>query len=131
MWKFSTWIILCLVLIARIHSSTRSDWSVENPFGITTSYFTVMDIIKDLPSVDGCTPATMWMLARHGSRNPDIGILTNMKEKLPELRDKMVKAWEEGRGSMLEKDIGYMKKWNGTLLEDDEDAKMLTDNGRL
>ena len=122
---------LCLILVAKINSSSRHEWNRENPFGITTSYFTVTDIIKDIPSVDGCSPATMWMLARHGTRNPNLGTLTKMKEELPDLRDEMVKAWEEGRGSMLKETIVSMKKWNVTLLEDDEDVKMLTNNGRL
>ena len=131
MFSAATLLLFCLILAAKVNSlQKRKDLGKGNPFGIITSYFTVTDIIKKMPDVDGCSPALMWMLARHGSRNPDDDTLTKMTKDLPKLRDELLFAWKEGRGSMLKKDVVMIEKCNFDRLKD-EDAKMLTDIGHL
>ena len=131
MFSAATLFVICLILAAKVNSlQIREEFGSGNSFGILTSYFTVTDIIKDIPDVDGCSPALMWTLARHGSRNPDDVFLTKIKKDLPKLRDELLCAWKEGRGSMLKKDIVVIEKYNIDRLKD-EDAKMLTDIGHL
>ena len=57
------------------------------------------DMIISKISVPGCEPALFWFLARHGTRNPGISDIENMRDILPGVRDKMVDAWTEGVGA--------------------------------
>ena len=41
-----------------------------DPFGTKTSYFKVANTDDGVLEVDGCSPAMIWILARHGTRNP-------------------------------------------------------------
>ena len=66
----------------------------------------------------------VWVLARHGTRNPSAGDITDMSTDLVEFRDKMVMAWEEGRGSLTEEDIDKLLAWSFDLTLADE--SMLT-----
>ena len=52
-----------------------------------------------------------WFLARHGTRNPGIRDMEDMRDILPGVRDKMVDAWREGVGDMEEEDITNLIVW--------------------
>ena len=64
-------------------------------------------------------------LARHGTRNPGAGDITAMATQLPELRDAVVAAWLEGRGTMAEEDIARLMEWTFDL--DPDQDKLLTE----
>jgi len=81
-------------------------------FGTKTSYFKVANTDDGVLEVDGCSPSMIWILARHGTRNPGDDDILMMEEELPRLRDEIVTAWQEGRGSMLEEDIIRMIEWS-------------------
>ena len=91
----------------------------EDSFGTKTSYFSVANMDDSELEVDGCSPEMIWFLARHGTRNPSVDIINDIAEKLPRLRDKIVNAWQEGRGNMKEKDIQKMINWSFNLTADD------------
>ena len=118
---------LFLLVLQCIRSSGKMK---ESPLGEVTSYFTVFDVMDQLPEAGECSPSMIWMLHKHGSRNPSIERLTKMKTTLPDLMDKVVQAWEQGNGTMLEKDIEIMKQWNSSSLDDETD-KDLTPIGHL
>ena len=90
--------------------------SLENPFGEVTSYFTVSKVTEELPVVGECSPSLIWILAKHGARDPDPSLVAKMRKIIPKLRDDLVKAWIDGRGHMLEKDISEMKHWNAEAI---------------
>ena len=64
-------------------------------------------------------------LARHGTRNPGAEDITAMAAQLPELRDAVVAAWLEGRGTMAEEDIVRLMEWTFDLNPDQD--KLLTE----
>ena len=65
------------------------------------------------------------LLARHGTRNPGAEDITAMATQLPELRDAVVAAWLEGRGTMAEEDIVRLMEWTFDL--DPDQDKLLTE----
>ena len=98
-----------------------------DPFGTKTSYFKVANNNEEVLQVDGCSPAVFWILARHGTRNPGDEDILMMEDELPRLRDEIVTAWQEGRGSMREEDIIRMIEWSFDLSIEDEN--ILTKSG--
>ena len=75
----------------------------------------------DWPRAGHVTPT----LARHGTRNPGAEDITAMATQLPELRDAVVAAWLEGRGTMAEEDIARLMEWTFDL--DPDQDKLLTE----
>ena len=59
-------------------------------------------------------------MARHGTRNPSDDDILAMAAQLPQLRDAIVAAWEEGRGSMSEEDIAELMVWTFDLEPEQE-----------
>ena len=96
-------------------------------FGTKTSYFNVANTDDETLEVEGCSPVMIWILARHGTRNPGDDNILKMADELPRLRDEIVTAWQEGRGNMLEKDIIRMIEWSFDLTVEDEN--ILTESG--
>lgn len=46
----------------------------------------------------GCNAVKFWAMIRHGTRNPGDDIISNMKERLPIIRDEIVKNHQEDKG---------------------------------
>ena len=101
----------------------------QDTFGTKTSYFKVANNDDGALEVEGCSPAMIWILARHGTRNPGDDDILMMADELPRLRDEIVTAWQEGRGNMLEEDIIRMIEWSFDL--NVEDDSILTESGHL
>ena len=59
-------------------------------------------------------------MVRHGTRNPSDDDILAMAAQLPQLRDAIVAAWEEGRGSMSEEDIAELMVWSFELQPEQE-----------
>lgn len=59
-------------------------------------------------------------MVRHGTRNPSDDDILAMAAQLPQLRDAIVAAWEEGRGSMSEEDIAELMVWTFDLQPEQE-----------
>ena len=59
-------------------------------------------------------------MVRHGTRNPSDDDILAMAAQLPQLRDAIVAAWEEGRGSMTEEDIAELMVWSFDLQPEQE-----------
>lgn len=71
----------------------------------------------------GCKPAKLWMLVRHGTRNPSVDIIRKMRERLPQIRNIILET-----GNNVEKYISNaLKEWNLNI--GDNDQKQLTHEG--
>jgi len=101
---------------------------VGDNFGSKTSYFKVANFDDTPVEVEGCSPALVWILARHGTRNPGDDDILEMGEKLPVLRDLIVEAWLDNKGSLTEADIIKLEEWSFGLQVEDHDQ--LTESGR-
>ena len=89
-------------------------------FGTKTSYFARANTNDSAPEVEGCEQETLWMLARHGTRNPGDDDILEMGERLPGLRDQVVSAWEAGLSSLEEEDIIRLTQWTFNLVAEDD-----------
>ncbi|KAK3930957.1 Multiple inositol polyphosphate phosphatase 1 [Frankliniella fusca] len=76
---------------------------------------------------EGCKPLKFWSMIRHGTRYPSVKIIKRMNDRLPVLRDLIVKVHEDGRGNLCEGEIHQLLKWTPQLKEEDE--KKLTHEG--
>ncbi|XP_046406348.1 multiple inositol polyphosphate phosphatase 1-like [Ischnura elegans] len=66
---------------------------------------------KDPEEIPGCEPAQVWMLARHGTRNPSKDELGLLQELNP-LRDEILRNHEARRnGELCYPDKENLKKW--------------------
>ena len=53
----------------------------------------------------------LWLLARHGTRNPSTKDMRELKEVLPDIRDEVMNAWEQGKGEIDNSTIEKLKQW--------------------
>lgn len=68
-------------------------------------------------SIEDCEPTRIWMLIRHGTRNPGAKFITNMKTEYTKIRDKIVAS----RNSQLcDHELDELRNWHPTLLEEEE-----------
>ena len=118
--------LLLLIFLCFSQSLITAQLSGD-PFGTKTSYFKVANTDDGVLEVDGCSPAMIWILARHGTRNPGDDDILMMAENLPRLQDEIITAWQEGRGNMEEEDIIKLIEWTFDL--DIEDENILTESG--
>ena len=65
--------------------------------------------------MEGCEPVLLWVLARHGTRNPGDDDILEMAERLPALRDEIVAAHQGGAGGLGEEDITRLVEWSFDL----------------
>ncbi|XP_071444237.1 multiple inositol polyphosphate phosphatase 1 [Hetaerina americana] len=96
-------------------------------FATKTAYNFVFDE-KDPEEVPGCEPAQVWMLARHGTRNPSKDELGPLQELNP-LRDQIIKNHETRTdGRLCYPDKENLKNWQ--LRTGKTIAATLTKQGR-
>jgi len=93
---------------------------MEKFFASKTSYTYNANMDTSPVSISGCQPQVFYMLARHGTRNPGTGDITEMQEHLPGLRDRVVEAWAEGKGELAEETIAALIDWRFDLNIEDE-----------
>jgi len=118
----------CLVLVSTgIVVSTSSESSYPY-FGSKTSYFVNAYVEESPVEIEGCLPALFWNLARHGTRNPGDDDIPEMEDQLPDIRDQIVAAWNEGLGELDEDDILRFMEWEFNLTIEDE--SLLTESGK-
>ena len=63
-----------------------------------TGYAAVQNDDDSLLQADGCEgPQFVWMVARHGTRNPSAAAIASMRRVLPKIRDQIVSNHQEGK----------------------------------
>ncbi|KAM3962683.1 multiple inositol polyphosphate phosphatase 1-like [Aphomia sociella] len=85
-------------------------------FGSKTLYDDVRGDIRDVPEIEGCKPMSLWVLARHGARNPSVYDCNNMMDVM-KLKDEILNSHAAGQGEMCAQDIDNIRswKWNDTM----------------
>lgn len=105
------------------HSSSLVNVSLATK----TPYRFVANKDDSPPVYAGCSPVKFWSMIRHGTRNPSDSIIRRMNEKLPLLRDEILKRHHEGKGSLCRHELRQLSKWSPQLEESEE--KKLTHEG--
>ena len=155
-------IFVTIYLIVDTSGAEKCFDGTKNPYpyyGTWTSYFAMNneeEILKEpFETGDNCSPKSLWLYLRHGSRNPGDEDLLLIKEKIPKLQVRIssltryvcnlvavsnrklircnfqaaiINNYLNGKGSLCATDIEAIAQW--TLELEDEDAWMLVDSGR-
>lgn len=105
----------------------------EHPYllaGTKTAYEVEHGIIKNT-TVPNCKPMQVWMLIRHGTRNPGKEEIKNMKHNLPVLQQRIIKNHKQyGKGSLCQKDLEKLRAWKLDPNLDKHKHKYLTAQGK-
>ncbi|XP_076171851.1 multiple inositol polyphosphate phosphatase 1 [Ptiloglossa arizonensis] len=105
----------------------------EHPYlnaGTKTAYHYIHGLITNT-SVPNCKPVQIWMLARHGTRNPGSDEIRNMRHELPKLQSSIIENHEKrGTGSLCKQDIENLKTWKINSKLTKKKSKHLTKQGK-
>ncbi|KAF5269596.1 hypothetical protein FQR65_LT05934 [Abscondita terminalis] len=77
--------------------------------------------------VNGCIPHKIWMVVRHGTRNPTASFIERMQDRLPEIRDLIIDNNAEPNDRLRHSDLDAFRKWKVKIQVADE--KKLTHEG--
>ncbi|KAJ8732802.1 hypothetical protein PYW07_015401 [Mythimna separata] len=83
-------------------------------FGSKTPYETVRGDIRDSIAKTkdtGCEAVSIWVITRHGKRNPDVNFAQNMQHIIKQ-KDFIVSSYEIGNSSLCAQDIENIKNWD-------------------
>ena len=81
-------------------------------FDTKTAYEFTHGLIKNT-TVPNCEPVQIWMLIRHGTRNPSSEEIKSMKRNLPKLNEKIIENHEKyGSVDLCEKDLKNLRVWS-------------------
>ena len=76
-----------------------------------------------------CSVGLVWLLARHGTRNPSSEDMQAMATRLPKLRDNIVAAWEDGITGLDSKQVEALRVWRWE--KEGQEENILTSSGHL
>ncbi|CAH0398511.1 unnamed protein product [Chilo suppressalis] len=93
-----------------------NDGSSYQLFSSKTPYDTVRGDIRDYPVPENCSAVTVWLLNRHGNRNPGDDDTDAMKV-IAGLKDEIVDSFNAGKSKLCAQDVDDFKrwKWNETM----------------
>ncbi|KAJ8975347.1 hypothetical protein NQ317_000275 [Molorchus minor] len=100
----------------------------ENHLSSETPYRLVSNKSFYRIQYDGCTPKKIWMVIRHGTRNPSISKIEQINNRLPDIRDFILENDNLPNGFIKNRDLDLFQKWEPTL--NAESKKKLTREGR-
>lgn len=117
------WLVAFTVILASLHLGSPCNNGIQDHLSSKTPYRLVANTDHSPVTYEGCQPEKIWMLIRHGTRNPSKRYIDIMDTRLPIIRNYIVKS----KNSLLKSDIDAFKKWQNKL--DDKDEKKLTHEG--
>ena len=59
----------------------------------------------------GCKAKQLWILSRHGTRNPGSEDMAELQQVLPELRNLILGNTKAGKGNLCKDDVENLKNW--------------------
>ncbi|KAG4072653.1 hypothetical protein HA402_004742 [Bradysia odoriphaga] len=121
-----------LFVISLVFVSTQCGPSVHNPFychsedpfrqwtllGGTTSPYEAMRGQFNA-NASTCTPAKLWLLARHGERYPFIEELPELRRVSNEIHGQILVNYNRGKTSLCASDFELLKNWSFPDITDD------------
>ncbi|CAB4068968.1 MINPP1 [Lepeophtheirus salmonis] len=125
------WIIANAKITFYIFAQKTPDPHVcnENPydyFSTKTSYFAVRST-DDIRLPRGCNVNRLWILARHGTRNPGDDSIIEIAKEGPRIQKEIIKKSSQSKGKICTLDMIDFKDWKFNLTTKDE--SLLTDSG--
>ncbi|KAL3274093.1 hypothetical protein HHI36_015509 [Cryptolaemus montrouzieri] len=95
--------------------------------GTKTPYRIVANNTFGKIEYQGCKPNKMWMIIRHGTRNPSESFIESMDRRLPKIRDLILKNNPTSSDVLHNSDLIALQHWENKLKK--KDQKKLTREG--
>ncbi|ODN04225.1 Multiple inositol polyphosphate phosphatase 1 [Orchesella cincta] len=76
-----------------------------------------------------CVPTMTWHLVRHGTRNSGAKVLRTMKNSLPRIREEILEAHSQGKGSLCNGELSEIRAWRAEPLPLEGNEKILVPQG--
>ncbi|CAB3378908.1 Hypothetical predicted protein [Cloeon dipterum] len=76
---------------------------------------------SDVRGIPGCKPLMVWMVARHGARNPN-GAEADRLRQITKLRDEINRNYEERNSKLCPTDAQNLQQWQFTFNSAEEDG---------
>lgn len=130
MHSFKLAIIFISIIVAYSENCTDGEDLLEHHLSTKTPYRLVAnkeDIEIKHEAIKGCLPHKIWMVIRHGTRNPSAAFIERMKDRLPEIRNLILENNPEPTQFLRYTDLYAFQKWKIKLRTSDE--KRLTHEG--
>lgn len=112
---FQIWIILAVILHSNLGLSDRECLGYEQYFAkhlaTKTPYREVANKNDSAVFFEGCHPIRIWMLIRHGTRNPGEKMILKIKTTLISLRTAILSNHNQTRGSLCDTDLAKLALW--------------------
>ncbi|CAG9767062.1 unnamed protein product [Ceutorhynchus assimilis] len=125
---FNTVCVLFLVLFYLGWSEQCSKgYPFEHYLGTRTPYRIVSNNSFHKIHYEGCTPKKVWMIIRHGTRNPSTSNIETINEKLPKIKSLILNSQNLPNDFIKNRDLDLFKKWKSSL--DSEDNNLLAHEG--
>uniref|UniRef100_A0A6P7FWI8 Multiple inositol polyphosphate phosphatase 1 n=1 Tax=Diabrotica virgifera virgifera TaxID=50390 RepID=A0A6P7FWI8_DIAVI len=122
----SVLLLICFLVSFSIEC-TNYGYPFENHLAQMTPYRIVSNKSFDRIEYRGCTPKKIWMMVRHGTRNPKYSVIEQMLARLPEIRKLLVESTSLPNDHVKNRDLDLLRKWKLTL--DVDDKNKLTHEG--
>ncbi|CAG0891434.1 unnamed protein product [Cyprideis torosa] len=121
--------VVILLLLGFVRGIEEGSLPLDT-FGQLTRYSLVADL-KESNWEKDCPVISVWGFMRHASRFPGPRKAEYMLQNLPPLRDQIVQAASEGRGSISQADIEQLKNWSFAYNPKEHFPHMLTMSGEV
>ncbi|KAK9888116.1 hypothetical protein WA026_000389 [Henosepilachna vigintioctopunctata] len=125
--KFLFFVIFCVAFSVCSEICTHTPSAYQNYLGTKTPYRLVGNNTFGKIEYPGCTASKLWMIVRHGTRNPSRSFIESMKHRLPTIRDFILKNNPISSDVLHNSDLSSFQKWESKLSK--KDAKKLTVEG--
>ncbi|ENN71133.1 multiple inositol polyphosphate phosphatase 1 [Dendroctonus ponderosae] len=122
-WCFSFG-LCCLFLLTK---QCPRKYPFEHYLAVRTPYRFVSNSSLHKVNYEGCIPKKVWMLVRHGTRNPSKSNLEPINSRLPIIKNNVLNSKKVPNDFIKNRDLDLFKKWKWTVKLEDE--KKLTHEG--
>lgn len=113
-----------VIVLFGFASTTQECKNVPDKFeyhlGTKTPYRLVANTDTAKLDFEGCEAQKIWMIVRHGTRNPSADLIIKMNDRLPEIRDLILENNSEPSERLRNSDLYALRKWKSRLEESDE-----------
>lgn len=77
-----------------------------------TPYRSVANKNESVIHYEGCHPIKIWMVVRHGTRNPGEKMISKMKLRLPALRTAIINNHNQSKGDLCDAELANLTLWS-------------------
>ncbi|XP_044758615.1 multiple inositol polyphosphate phosphatase 1-like isoform X2 [Coccinella septempunctata] len=127
-WLILLYLAICVTYNLGGEICSDNPKAYQNYLGTKTPYRFVGNNTFGRIEYPGCTTKKIWMIVRHGTRNPSHSFIESMNNRLPQIRDLILKHNTISSEVLHNSDLMAFQKWDAKLHK--KDSKKLTHEGQ-